>query len=129
MNISKLRETTAELRSQRRFINAAIESLDAIIASQNGGYESGESGRPLNLIDTGRSVLQRYGKPMPMKELVFEVGNERGKAVSRNSLQASLSRHAKEEGENARIIRLGPGIFGLAEWPEKIRESWPEAAK
>ena len=96
----KLKEALSELQTQKASIDQAIKGLQAIIASFNGTEDvvPKKVGAVPSFVESTESILDLRGKPMHIKELVFEINKLRGAESTRNSVQAGLSRHMKNEG-------------------------------
>ena len=124
MNTGKLKEALSELQTQKVSIDQAIKSLQAIIASFNGTEDvtPKKVGAVPSFVEATESILASRGKPMHIKELVFEINKLRGAESTRNSVQAGLSRHMK--GSDSRIVKPGPGMFALAEWSQEVKDQW-----
>ena len=127
MNTGKLKEALSELQTQKVSIDQAIKSLQVIIASFNGTEEvrPKKPGAVPSFVEATESILASRGKPMHIKELVFEINKLRGAESTRNSVQAGLSRHMNE-GSDSRIVKPGPGMFALAEWSQEVKDQWAE---
>ena len=129
MNTRKLKEALYELQVQRSSNETAIKSLDKIIATLNGGSDSpskpSQEQMP-SFLDAAVTALQERGKPMHIKDLVYEINKIRGSESTRNSVQATFSRHVKVKGSESRIVKSGPAIFALPSWPSETKELWRE---
>lgn len=126
MNTRKLKEALSELQTQKVSIDQAIKSLQAIIASFNGTEDVAPKkvGAVPSFVEATESILDLRGKPMHIKELVFEINKLRGAESTRNSVQAGLSRDMKNKGSDSRIVRPGPGMFALSEWSQEVKDQW-----
>ena len=123
MNTAKLNEALLELQIQKLSIDQAIKSLQAIIVSFNVTEVTPRKvGAVPSFVEATESILASRGKPMHIKELVFEINKLRGAESTRNSVQAGLSRHMK--GSDSRIVKPGPGMFALAEWSQEVKDQW-----
>ena len=126
MNTEKLKEALLELQIQKLSIDQAIKSLQAIIVSFNGTEVTPRKvGAVPSFVEATESILASRGKPMHIKELVFEINKLRGAESTRNSVQAGLSRHMNE-GSDSRIVKPGPGMFALSEWSQEVKDQWAE---
>ena len=124
MNTAKLNEALLELQIQKLSIDQAIKSLQAIIVSFNVTEVTPRKvGAVPSFVEATESILALRGKPMHIKELVFEINKLRGSESTRNSVQAGLSRHMNE-GSDSRIVKPGPGMFALAEWSQEVKDQW-----
>ena len=112
--MNSYKEALSELKTQKVLIDQAIKSLQEIIASFTEDVKPKKIGAVPTYVEATESVLASHGKPMCLKELVFEINKLRGSESTRNSVQAGLSRHMK--GSDFRIVRPGRGMFALGEW-------------
>src|SRR2546426_194783 len=122
MKIAKLKEALEELKKERDSITGVIVALEHVIEIAKKGESIQASMKMDDEVDFSNSNLVRvpsnvealanasyvklaqlslrlHGKPMNIKELVYEVSKVRGRAVSRNSLEGTLFRHIKSAKE------------------------------
>ncbi len=114
---SKLKEALYELRAQETVLDNAIQNLEKIIATMNGSEpamqtpKDGE--RAKSYLDIVVTVLQNHGKPLSAKELAYQVSTLKGKDIKRASLEATIFKHCKHTGVNARIEKVGPATYAI----------------
>jgi HB1/ASXL restriction endonuclease-like protein with HTH domain len=149
MKIAKLKEALEELKQEREAISGVIIALERAIEIAKRGDTLDLSTIPENVVSSDASqarrisanaqmlarqsyvklaqmVLRLHGKPMNIKELVYEVSKVKGHDVSRNSLEGTLFRHIKSAKEAAVVLKVGPAFYALPEWPREIRSLWSE---
>jgi len=128
MNTSKLKEALSELKAERSSIDAAIRSLEQIIEGTKQAhaeivrqtFDAAIGQVRTSYVELVVSILQKHGRPMRLVDLTPEVSKLKGSGVERRSLEATLVRHIIQAKDRAKIVRVGPGIYGLPAWPTAI---------
>ena len=143
MDMTKLKDALKDLRNQRMALQAkcaildsGIVALERIIQSLNGDHPEviletlpppGDT-RSVSYVHLAVAALERHGKPMAVKDLVFEVGKLKGGHVQRASFEGTLFKHIQRTA-NPRVVKLGPGIYGLPGWPQETKDLWSQLHK
>ncbi len=136
MDLAQISKTLADLKTLRSAIDPAIQNLervyDTLYALSIGGVSTldtagaanghvlpsnGHHRRALHL-DNAIKVLQEAGKDMHINDIALQIARLTGKRTTRASVDGALSRHIREFKENADIVRVSAGMFGLRPRPE-----------
>jgi hypothetical protein len=127
MENAKIEALIAELEAEIEVRRQAIRSLRNLIPVSNievrvaSQMVQSDSLRPI-LFKVSESYVSLAAKiiaandfrPLPMSEIVAQIRILRDDpGVERRSVEATLYRHMKMKGDQSRIIKVSPGIYGV----------------
>lgn len=131
MNTQKLKEALVELKHQRTLLDGAIKNIEGVLDALRNGTEAPTSQRKssaMSYIDYGESILEQAGKPMHIEEIAKKISEATGKETPRASVESSFSRHIKNFGPKARVVKIRPAHYGLPIWRTLFHKEQQSAA-
>jgi len=141
MKTDKIKDAMLDLQNQKIVLEKAIEGLQAVLNGLNGHSESGNAAivkqghyvispadsirgidPELSYIDSAIQFIKVSGRPMHIRKLVEQIQVLRHNPnIKRSSIEATIVRHIAAKGEDARIIRIRPGIYSVPNLPSVSR--------
>lgn len=129
LKLEKLQKDVAKIPDLEIDINALQRSLSILnditenqpIDVSEADVDSFEEYAPLKyapLVEVLYAAFKGATKPMTTSELLAAI-TSRGREVQRKTLSACIYRELKVGN---RLVKVGPGIFGLSEWINKEDE-------
>jgi hypothetical protein len=129
VNATKLIDALQDLKAQRTLIDDAVANLERVIASLNGGSaapgpgtriesmrsirpETRRSSRAGSHLEEAVKVLVDANKPLHISDIVAEMAHRNPeKQITRASVDGAISRHIRDNGDKARILRVDAGTY------------------
>ncbi len=138
MDAAKIQALIAELKSDIKIKQQAIEALNNLlsmapkdnslenIATISRNVGSGPVS-PISFSDSDsyvdlavKVIAANNYRPLPMKEIVKHIRLLKASPdIERRSVEATLFRHIKTKGENSRVLKVSPGVYGARRIPRE----------
>ena len=135
MDIKRVKETLEDLRREKQLIDQAISGLEKLLVvsvSDDGNHWIGDVqiisgvqeiviGRNDSYVDAAVKIIEANdGHPMHIKSIVEHIRRVRNNPkIKRQSVEATFHRHIATKGEQSRIVKMSPAIYGIRRFPRE----------
>lgn len=132
MDIAKIKELIAELETDIKIRQEALQGLWKLlpaVAHKQTDDQSNvrDSARPILFTSTDsyvdlavKVITANDNRPMPMKDIAERIRILKNNPnIERRSIEATLTQHAANKGEQSRVMRVGRGIWGVRRFPRE----------
>lgn len=129
MDLSKLKTALSDLMDKRAILDDAIANLQKAIHALNGNetqpvttsFRAAQTPMtaPATTQDPSYSeeaiaIVEQLGRPVHIDRILKAMETTRGRELVRASVESSILRYIKRNGDKARIKKFGKGTYGPA---------------
>lgn len=133
MDTTKMMELIAELEADIRLRQEALQGLRKLIASteqavvRHTGMQ--DSARPIlfgasdSYVDLAvKAINANDNRPMRMTEIVSRIRVIKNNPdIQRRSVEATLIQHLRAKGDDSRVVKIRPGVWGVRRFPREAQ--------